>query len=123
MSYEGYEQHICSNGHYWITYAFVYPEDKICPFCETVTKPEWSNSVDETNNEGVGYIDVEQFLIVSEEYKICNLGHKHLTNPAIYRIPSKEETKQSRTFRTIEGDYLPLTQYNSYHNLNNIEEV
>lgn len=50
MSYEGYEQYICKNGHYWCEDALtvMYAEDSVrCPKCKE--KPIWENSVNTTN--------------------------------------------------------------------------
>ena len=48
MSYEGYEQVICINGHAWNIDAY---ESSYglgdCPYCKS--RPIWHNSVDETN--------------------------------------------------------------------------
>ncbi len=46
MSFEGYTQKICENGHYH-TYDVYEYEDGKCPICESGWK--WSNLVDLTN--------------------------------------------------------------------------
>lgn len=113
MSYEGYEQHICSDGHYFRTdaYATFYDEKVKCD----CGKPSiWCNGVDETNCEGIGYIDMDQFIIKSAQYETCNLGHKHMTAKATYKVPSEEEATKARTFRTEDGKLLPLSKYDEY---------
>lgn len=56
MSYEGYEEHICENGHHWTLdagfYSFGQPEDSgpdfyNCPHCGKPAK--YMASVDQTN--------------------------------------------------------------------------
>lgn len=93
MSYEGYEQYICANGHY--SEADAYCSPSLCPVCGSETG--WHNRVDETNGDSVGIIPLEllneKFLISAEDTKICNLGHQHITQHAIYRVPSAKETK------------------------------
>jgi RNA polymerase subunit RPABC4/transcription elongation factor Spt4 len=61
MSFEGYFQKICANGHYW--QCDVYDETDNCPICD---KPEvWENMVDITNGSYEddkridGYIELE----------------------------------------------------------------
>jgi len=92
MSFEGYYQNLCSNGHYWT--EDVYGENyETCPRCgkETV----WSNLVDVTNGsyeEGCewdeehridGFVTLE---ILSEEVCPC-CGHvKELR----YKIPERK---------------------------------
>lgn len=103
MSYEGYEQHICENGHYFTCDAlFMFDtRETTCPHCQS--KSAWVNAVDETNADGVGYIPEEtlkeKFLIKEAEYKTCNLNCEHLISPAVFRIPTKEETKPLETYR------------------------
>lgn len=55
MSYEGYEEFICENGHYWAVDAsvLIYGSDEerkfayICPHCKKMA--QYQCSVDETN--------------------------------------------------------------------------
>jgi predicted nucleic-acid-binding Zn-ribbon protein len=101
MSYEGYDQLLCKNGHYWTCDAFdnisynelgqaVHPVS--CPYCQNPNV--WSNSVDQTNGGDVGFIDMKQFLVQDREFKTCQTcGCASEIAPAIYRIPSKEESE------------------------------
>ena len=86
MSYEGYEQVLCENGHYFVYDCYMWDwfgegesDDWHCPFCEAALA--WSNSVDTTNE---GYINedgsiepaygyVELHLIDDVRCKLC--GH------------------------------------------------
>lgn len=57
MSFEGYTQHICQNGHYGLEpydYAGDQPE-WTCDECGA--KSAWSNLVDDTNCDNLGYIE------------------------------------------------------------------
>ena len=95
MSYEGYEQHLCANGHLFTLDAHDPSERKCYCGAESV----WENDVDQTNCESYGYIDMEQFLIEPAKYQKCNLGHSHLISKEVYRIPSESERKKARTWR------------------------
>lgn len=52
MSYEGYEQFLCEDGHLYTLDAFWFwneSEDGTCPIPGCGKKPVWNNSVDQTN--------------------------------------------------------------------------
>jgi hypothetical protein len=94
MSYEGYEQHLCQNGHRFDVHL---GETLSCPECEAPSA--FCNSVDQTNGEEWGAIlggSWETLRVTSEEYEACNLGHQHLVKPATYRAPTPEELKSFR---------------------------
>lgn len=100
MSYEGFDQHLCCNGHYWTedTFMSMYDEEKSkCPKCGELAV--WGNMVnqtngshDEENNRIDGYIELE---VKTERSGICSeCGEKHICE-TIYEIPkSKNETKK-----------------------------
>lgn len=87
MSYEGYSQFLCKNGHYWTVDCNLADYDRECPTCfEPVF---WENMVNETNgtheDDGTridGYIELE----VDKEIK-CTCGEciKEIT----YKIPKE----------------------------------
>jgi len=81
MSYEGYEQYWCKNGHYWA--ADCYSPEPICHICKE--KAVFENSVDETNCEGVGYIKPELL-----DSCICPTCKRIIERK--YKIPTKKET-------------------------------
>ena len=119
MSYEGYVQCVCKNGHF-----FSHPEtyggnsEVGCPTCDA--NPAFNNSVDETNGESTGYIPPElfakKFLITAEVSEVCNLGHSHITSPAIYRIPTNDEAKELRHyFDDTDMEYHLLSKYQDRH--------
>ncbi len=105
MSYEGYEQLLCKNGHYsqcdahettdWSENGPFHNLELVrCNECgEAII---WSNSVDETNGDGEGIVNLGRFRIKEAKIETCNLGHYHQVAPAIYRIPTEEEMKAMR---------------------------
>jgi hypothetical protein len=60
MSYEGYIQQVCPNGHYLEVdcYAADLDDEKSCPHCGE--EWAWENSVDTTNGEHQGRIEPTQ---------------------------------------------------------------
>lgn len=103
MSYEGYEQHICQNGHRFNTQcSYMLDEDKtMCPICEAPSV--WCNGVDDTNCDEYGVIrDWSSLLLTEIESEVCNLGHTHVTEHATYKVPSKEEAEALRCYHTPE---------------------
>ncbi len=100
MSYTGYEEYICLNGHYWTKDAYCcYGEDHFnqskCPICGAAIA--WYNVVNTTNgsyeiNPDTGEeecIDgsVELEVDVPATICTCPCGHKHVTNEATFKIP------------------------------------
>lgn len=114
MSYEGYTQNICDNGHLFDSsegYFGDYSDNNNhCPDCKATTA--WSNSVDQTNGDEVGIIPVEQFqklLISKAVVQTCNLGHPHQISPAIYRLPKEGELiRHYRNGLTVSARLIPL---------------
>jgi hypothetical protein len=99
MSYEGYEQHICKNGHYFE--RDVSPndmwgsDDAVCSFCAATSA--WENSVDTTNGGEDGKIPFEvleqKFLISRAENKVCpTCNHSEQVSKDVFRIPTNDET-------------------------------
>ena len=93
MSYEGYSQYICKNGHYWTCDVNV--DDNICPICKE--KYVWFNDVDETNgshdDEGKridGYIKPKLRSIKKGKCNSC--GKEHICEE-LYRIPRSKKKK------------------------------
>lgn len=101
MSYEGYEQYLCKNGHLWEDQSY-FSGGKECPECKE--EHVWSNMVDETNCDGIGYIPMEKLLVKEAVSKKCDMGHEHQTSPAIYRIPDVKETLSLRTYREEDSE-------------------
>ena len=93
MSYEGFEQFLCKNGHYYTVDAYG-DKPKECYTCGA--KFVWWNAVDQTNgsyeydecgNEVQidGYIEL--LLEKEQEYCVCSCGYKHLKSAPVYKIP------------------------------------
>lgn len=112
MSYEGYEQCICSNGHYFERDCF--DHNGVCPVC--LAKSTWWNGVDQTNGPDQGAVPMEvlkeKFLLSEEQINTCDHCHasKVIAN-AIFRIPTFEETvplcvytEETITFPRIPSD-------------------
>jgi hypothetical protein len=96
MSYEGYVQCICSNGHYFNDDSS-YGATSNCPTCKAPAA--WENNVDETNCDSYGEINMESLIKVPRRTDKCNLGHIHEVAPAIYRIPTPRQTNALRCHR------------------------
>lgn len=97
MSYEGREDHLCQIGHRWSTSC--YDSGTVCPRCGGPSV--WSNAVDDTNGNALGTIPEEtwvQFLVAPEQSEICNLGHSHVVQPALYRPPTRHEQQAARHY-------------------------
>lgn len=103
MSWEGYYQHICQSGHYFVgapNYGG-FGEEETCPYCKSLAA--FTNIVDETNCEAVGEIPMEELQklkiadAVTETCSRC--GHIKVIEPARYRVPSEDERKHMRRWR------------------------
>ena len=101
MSYEGYVQKLCQAGHYSTIDAHSDDTDSECSVCG---KPfVWTNEVDDTNCDAVGYIPMELLLVkkghtVTEKSIVDGQAvintKKYISE---YRIPSEAETMALRT--------------------------
>lgn len=93
MSYEGYEQILCQNGHYNTIDAMetMYQDGyKPCEFCQSPIV--WFNCVDTTNDDGSDYI-IDLKEKISATICTCHCGNQHQISPAIYEIPEKQGHK------------------------------
>lgn len=99
MSYEGYVQSLCAKGHYSIADCW---EDPKCDDCDSPIV--WTNSVDQTNDDDVGYIEMDFWILEKALNEVCNLGHYHQVRPAIYKIPTEEQTRMHQTYRDSSGE-------------------
>lgn len=107
MSYEGYDEHLCKNGHRFTTDPFWcgpgYEEKPICPIAGCGKESVWHNSVDETNGPSQGKITEKGWdtLLIADDKKVytcSHCGHAKLVGHAKYRIPTEEELKQLRVY-------------------------
>jgi len=119
MSFEGYYQTMCENGHYYEFDVYDAPRGQIDAssdersvegWCNSLVdgkpcnKPEaWSTLVDITNGAEDGR--VELVLLKHPVYKTCDLGHNHLVSDEIFVIPGEAPLKTLTRHATMEdGD-------------------
>jgi len=99
MSFEGYTQRICKNGHYYE--ADVYQTEQSCPHCKA--EAAWENLVDQTNCEDAGLISRDQIIaMLLDKGPVlcrCECGHSHTKEQAVFKIPTPEEVQQLRKLR------------------------
>lgn len=82
MSYEGYEERLCKNGHHWTDSC--YGESTPCPRCKE--KAVWSHSVDCTN--GVEYDESGKPYPGTAPYPLKVKRYEEvMVKLPIYRIP------------------------------------
>lgn len=97
MSYEGYDQVLCSNGHLSCLDAyetFMCEEDWRCHCGAPIA---FTNSVDETNGDSFGFMDMGEFVsepAVFEECPCCK--HSRMVSYPVYRIPTEKERQGAR---------------------------
>jgi len=96
MSYEGYEQVLCANGHLWIEDALKATHEgyDLCQVCKAM--PVWSNSVDQTNcdPEVEKTMRVELTVQTPTEVKTCGeCGHVLTWKEGTYVIPTDRGRK------------------------------
>jgi hypothetical protein len=93
MSFEGYYQRLCKNGHYHIQDALtaMYCGDEtVCSVCHEPFI--WENLVDQTNGsfdlDGVTQIDGYINLEIKKQTKCKECGH---TLEVIYKVPKRRK--------------------------------
>jgi hypothetical protein len=108
MGWDGYAEGICENGHRntWNPMDFMFADDSgpygtnpACAHCQG--KVVVSFQVDQTNGDSQGEITEENWKkleIVPEKKETCNLGHVHVIEIAVYRIPTREELEKLRSY-------------------------
>lgn len=95
MSYEGFEQVLCKNGHLrefdcWNSVELFHAGD-LCPVCNEVYV--YRHGVNETNwiiEDDPSTMRRSFMVNVPECRETCNLGHQHIVVEARYKIPEKE---------------------------------
>ncbi len=112
MSYEGFEQHICSAGHLF-TVSCSYSFDDDPEICHCGKPSVWRNCVDQTNGEDSGYIPESSLTLLSpkEECTCSCCGNKHLKNMPTYKVPTKEEKANLQTYRNEKGELCLCKDY------------
>ena len=95
MSYEGFSQLICSEGHYWTLDCNIVEDlqKNLCPICK---KPAvFENMVDITNgsfdDDGTRIDNFIEPEIDKEVKLICKCGNEHVCSCSTYKIPKKIE--------------------------------
>ena len=106
MSYEGYRQKLCPKGHYFEREDIGCWEDT-APCDECGEEAVWCNSVDDTNCNSYGEIDMEPFLVRRGKHT-----NEPDDGPDIYRIPTEEETEEAQGWRPGHGG-TPLVLFSS----------
>ena len=93
MSFEGYDQLLCSQGHLSIADCYdsveLYSKNELCRCGEVFVFRhivDQTNGYDETNPDNC---DMKFEEITPEEVEVCNLGHEHIIKEATYRIPER----------------------------------
>lgn len=87
MSFEGYWQIICANGHSDIE-PYDYAGDSPEWICHCGAKEVWRNRVDDTNCDNQGFIELEQ--LTPPKIETCpTCGHQEVVEKAIYKVPKR----------------------------------
>lgn len=104
MSYEGYSQNLCANGHLYNTDCYSTSEERICSEPGCGSESVFSNEVDQTNGGDQGVInDWSSLQIEGAVHKKCGCcEHISLVSAARYRIPTQSEQEALRSY---EDDY------------------
>lgn len=111
MSFSGFYQILCENGHYCIQDAWFNEENFVCPFCKS-TKIAWINGVDQTNEctrecdllekekdicckYGCGYREFEEIL--PQKNEVCpTCGHfLRVIQERTFKIPRSRGSQQT----------------------------
>lgn len=101
MSYEGYEQYLCEDGHYITADCFDSGDYTVCHCGKPIV---WWNSVNETNGSFDvdehgeetslridGYVELK--VKSPAETHTCSCGNVHSVSHAIYYIPEDQGHK------------------------------
>tara|TARA_R100000656_G_scaffold104176_3_gene76374 strand:+ start:28543 stop:28878 length:336 start_codon:yes stop_codon:yes gene_type:complete len=99
MSFEGYTQSFCKNGHLDTYELPTYGDTHKCSICNE----DWAieNIVDDTNCEMFGEIPqdvLDTWVVQGEREEMCNLGHLHVVGNTVYKIPTEEEIEAARHY-------------------------
>lgn len=88
MSFEGYEQRLCKNGHYEIfdVYEFSPRDDSTC-YCGE--KWAWFNLVDCTNEPDDGFVELEIDQPAQYETICEHCGSQKIVADETYKIPER----------------------------------
>lgn len=118
MSYEGEVQLLCPKGHYWSEDCNDHLLEGYtgrCPEKRCGEKPVWSNGVDDTNCDSVGWIDINKLALNTNPFQEDD-------GPRLFRIPSEEETVALRTIDHWLLGVIPIVHLDSPENVKKLEE-
>jgi len=109
MSFEGYYQILCKNGHQATEDCYMFESlEWQCSVCGK--KAVWRNLVDLTNGSWDdngdkidGYIELE-IKEQPPECKCPTCGQKHESGPTIYKIPTEQTAKEIAFQKALEQD-------------------
>jgi hypothetical protein len=109
MSYEGRVQVLCENGHYSELDPYdSSPRSKICEICGA-TGWSWQNSVDDTNCDSIGYVDIEQHVKHRREVRTEKMADGRwatFTVHAVYEVPGSGWPIGGQEPRPLRWDYV-----------------
>ena len=110
MSFEGYVQIICVNGHlYEVDVLARVHDQENCDDCGG--KPAWRNIVDQTNDPGDGVIPDAEFVRFQITPETRDASDGHIVE-ATYHVPTEAETAAMRyDMRYVNGHF----EYGRWH--------
>lgn len=114
MSWEGYSQNFCANGHFFQGSAGFDSEPTHCPHCKA--EVAYCHIVDDTNIDALGHLTDESLaaLVIEKEVtETCNLGHTHIVKHAVYKVPTREELRALEHFWTG-SKFLPMSEHQKW---------
>ena len=85
MSYEGYVEELCANGH--LRTRDVYQESLACPCHAPIVFEHHVNETNGTMLDDPGTLPYPFEVEKKAEFVTCDLGHKHYTSERTYKIP------------------------------------
>jgi hypothetical protein len=87
MSFEGYYRALCMKGHLaeWDCYT---DDPAVCDACGS--EFVWRELIDQTNGSGMEQRTPLRALRPMV-FSMCNLGHRHVVEPTVYKIPKEED--------------------------------
>lgn len=92
MSYEGYEQWLCKQGHYFCfdCYSLPLKEKWECPVCGQGLA--WTNGVDQTNGGEVRYVSLK--IKTKTKFESCpTCEHAKVVEVETFKIPNNKGIK------------------------------
>ena len=90
MSFEGYHEKLCRNGHYWT--ADVYVDRPACPRCGEPAA--WEHTVDQTNGQIEDAPETQPYPLetagAEDEWHRDHYGNEYAVLVPLYRIPPND---------------------------------